>query len=225
MEQDRESWLRAWYQAHQITSSNRPKRHETCCILEQNNVSSALWSEDALAYYGVKTVVFDIHILVPDVHAAEKVLVQRNYVPLPPKSGHRASSEEDVEIRLKIPGSGNELAAVVLLCADDWNFVLPKTLWASPPDSSPPSFVPRLQDLLDSLIDKWLENSDKVGMFRSYLSCYLGYLYHYVPVLKSPDFAQLLKSDHRQYHADYLSGMTMDSLYCRQHQKEIRDAI
>lgn len=231
--QDSDSWLRAWYQTHQLDDLSPFTRYATCRILEQSGISCVLWHEDALAYYGVKTGVFDIHILVRDVHVAAEALLQRGYALLPSKRSDRTSDVEEVEQWLKIPDPENDRvehrfgkAAVVLLCAEDWNFALPVSCASySSSTSLPPSFIPRLQDLLDSLIDKWLDNSDRDGVFRSRLAYYLGYLYRYVPVLHSPDVARLMKPDHRQYHADQLSGMKMGTVYCRQHERDIRDAI
>jgi hypothetical protein len=231
---DPDSWLRTWYQTHQLDDPSPFTRHATCRILEQSDIPCVLWHEDALAYYGVKTALFHIHILVPDVHLAAEALLQRGYALLSSKPNNRTSSVEDAERWLKLPDPENERmdldlqfgeVAVVLHCAEDWSFALPVSCRASYPSSAslPPSFIPRLQDFLDALIDKWLDDSDED--FRRRLTYYLGYLYRYVPVLHSPDFARFMKPDHRQYHADQLSGMNMGTIYCRQHEKKIRDAI
>lgn len=48
-------------------------------LLHDSNIPCIIWCEDAVGYYGVPTVVFNLHILVPDIHKAAKVLTQRGW--------------------------------------------------------------------------------------------------------------------------------------------------
>ena len=222
------AWLSNWYEAHQLDDPSLETRYTTCRILEESGIPCVVWHEDALRYYGVKTGLFDIYILVPDVLKATETLVHRGYnlVPAKPLDKARISETMDIAQRLKIPGVSNNRAHLGIDPADvllspmkDWDFTLPVT-------SSPrPSFIPPLPDLNEILLDKWLDNFDIESGFRMRLAYYLGYLSSYIPVYWSHEFAQILRLDHRQYHADLLSGMTMFTEPCRQHQRKIRDLI
>ncbi|KAJ5459462.1 hypothetical protein N7530_011406 [Penicillium desertorum] len=60
-----------------------------CRLLKESGIPCYLWAEDALAYYGVPTVVFDVHIVVGDVKKAADALVERGWHPPPPESEAR----------------------------------------------------------------------------------------------------------------------------------------
>lgn len=224
---DVDAWLSNWYETHQLDEPDSVARYTTCRILEESGIPCVVWHEDALQYYGVKTDLFDIYILVPDVPRATETLVHRGYnlVPQKPIDKRRTSETMEITQRLEIPGVNNRAhfgidpADVVLSPMKDWDFIIPST------PSPRPSFIPQLPDLNDILIDKWLDNSDFGGDFKMRLAYYLGYLFAYIPVYQSPDFAQVLRLDHRQYHADLLSGMNMFTEPCRKHQRGIRDLI
>lgn len=51
-------------------------RHWPCRILHDHGIPCVVWFEDAIAHYGVPTVVFDLYILVPDIETAADVLFQ-----------------------------------------------------------------------------------------------------------------------------------------------------
>lgn len=48
-------------------------------ILQKHNLPCVGWFEDAIGYYGVSTVVFDLYILVQDIKNAAQVLVQNGW--------------------------------------------------------------------------------------------------------------------------------------------------
>ena len=51
------------------TTTEPPRIHprlEPIDILRRNNIKSCLWAEDALGFYQVPTVVFELYLLVPD---------------------------------------------------------------------------------------------------------------------------------------------------------------
>ncbi|KAI1082145.1 hypothetical protein F5B20DRAFT_23838 [Whalleya microplaca] len=55
-----------------------------CRILLQHSIPTSLWFEDAIGRYGVPTVVFDLHLLVPDIEQASAILRQQGWSPQPP---------------------------------------------------------------------------------------------------------------------------------------------
>lgn len=55
------------------------RRLEPCDILRQHGIPCLVWFEDAIAAYGVPTVGFDLHILVPQIDEAAKVLVDNGW--------------------------------------------------------------------------------------------------------------------------------------------------
>lgn len=131
-----------------------------------------MWFEDALFPYGVPTVVFDLHLLVPDPDEAARALIERgwtdagllnstyhflmgpvtqrrlhppNYTPADQKSDTWPPPLPSQEP----PGP----TTTVLLPAADWNVPIEKL---RPP--SPDCFVPPLDLLVDALIDSYLDS-------------------------------------------------------------------
>lgn len=56
-----------------------PPRHLPCAILREKGIPCLVWFEDAIAPYGVPTVVFDLHLLVPDIHEAARALFENGW--------------------------------------------------------------------------------------------------------------------------------------------------
>ena len=115
-------------------------RHTTCRILEESGIPCVLWHEDALLYYGVKTDLFDIHILVTDVSKAIETLIHHGYKIVPLKPSDKLITSEIIETpqSLEIPGAscsrthiGIDPADVVLSTMKDWDFI-PLTSLPSP---------------------------------------------------------------------------------------------
>jgi len=117
----------------------------------------------------------------------------------------------------------------VLLQASDWNYILPRQSNAAPVLSSArktlTTVYPSLPTLVDSLIKSFLEAKPEENGFWHRLAVYIGYLYTYVPALKDPSFANLLKYEHRQYHFDMLAGMKGWTLAFHKHEGLIREAL
>lgn len=73
-------------ESHPFTMVARPRRHEPCIgetfpVLYRSNF------EDAIALYGVPTMVFDLHLLVPDLNEATRALMERGWTDArPPNS-------------------------------------------------------------------------------------------------------------------------------------------
>ena len=109
------------------------------------------------------------------------------------------------------------VTTTILLPAEEWNYKLPTTA------SVMTSLYPSLPDLLDGLIDSFLDCSP--SMLFAYLACQVCYLYEYVPELKTASFADRLKYDHRKFHLDSLSGMSTGTVPFANHQRAIREAL
>lgn len=62
------------------------RRYEACRTLNASEVPCAIWFEDAIAYYGVTTVLFDLYMLVHDIDAAARVLNKAGWVLAPRKA-------------------------------------------------------------------------------------------------------------------------------------------
>jgi hypothetical protein len=213
-------------------------RYQPCYILSDNNIPCVVWCEDALAHYGVPTVVFSLYLLVPNIDQAAEVLVQRGWhledktqtkfgnAPLR-SARHRLTPAVDAARKRPTwsPGMGpppppsNEPpgpTTTILLPASEWNYYFPKT--------GDQNFIPPLPALLDGLIDKLLDDPLTETMFWNHLAVLIAYLYGYVPATKQKSFAEELKYDHRQFHYDCLSGMSTGLPFIR-HERKIREAL
>ena len=187
---------------------------------------------------GVPTVGFNLHILVPDIDRAAKVLTQRGWLledaaqskfgNIPLHSTHWRLSPPPDLIR-ETPGWSDEtkpppppsqlppgLTTTILLPASNWNFNLSPTTQ----DSFPP-----LPELLDGLTSKLLDDNLIDGIW-SHISLLIAYLsiYIYVPALKDRSFAEKMKFENRQYHYDSLTEMSTGLPFIR-HERKIRDAL
>lgn len=213
-------------------------RLQPCYILRDNNIPCVVWCEDAVGYHGVPTVVFSFYILVLDIDKAAQALIQRgwrledsaqskfgNY---PLRSAHQRLTPpiDDTQMTpVWSPGAGpppppSELpppgpTTTILLPASEWNFTFKR---------SNQSFFPPLPELLDALIEKLL-NTPLTESIWHHLAVLIAYLYGYAPALREKSFAEHLKYEHRQFHYDYLSGMSTGTLPFIRHERAIRDAL
>ena len=225
-----ESWVKERYVEQALTDPWSIKRYTTCRALRDSGVPCVLWFEDAIGYYGVKTVVFDLYVLVPDIASAASALVKRGWTDVPPNDNpHFRGAQEQLRY-LRVPIHESYVDArhlVVLLSAKDWKVQLPEV--SSPRYHKPlPSdrwpFVPLLPVLLDSLISKWMDTTSSLGI-RSHLNVQIGYLYGAVPILNDPSFIRYLRPENGQYHLDTLAGMNTSMSYFHEHERQIRDKI
>jgi hypothetical protein len=51
-------------------------RYSSCLVLENIGIPYVIWFEDALAHYGVPTIVFDLYVLVLDIDTAAELLLK-----------------------------------------------------------------------------------------------------------------------------------------------------
>lgn len=90
-----EGWLLEQYSKQACDDPWSIERYPACRLLKESGIPCYLWAEDALAYYGVPTVVFDVHIVVGDVKKAADALVERGWHPPPPDFEARYSDIEE----------------------------------------------------------------------------------------------------------------------------------
>ncbi|KAK2873475.1 hypothetical protein FQN49_002331 [Arthroderma sp. PD_2] len=226
-----ENWLLERYASQYRDDPWSIKRYLACCLLKESGIPCYLWAEDALAYYGVPTVVFDIQIVVNDIKKAADALIEKGWHPPPADFKPRYIDIAESTYYLVEPhvkSVDNFHSVVALTAASDWRVKLPdlKTQkgWHSQRTARWP-FIPPLNQLLDSFIGRWLDTPDAHNFFRSHIRCFIGYLYGNVPILKRREFADYLKVEHRQYHFDIIAGVSYTRDPFRIHSRKIRDSI
>lgn len=197
-------------------------RLKPCQTLKQNGIPCAIWLEDALAHYGVRTVVFDVYIVVTDTTTAAEILAQNGWVPAPdrPKDHFNFvhNSPTLQHARLVRPGSNDETPRTYLLAARDCDFTVDQLV-----QCSENGFYPPLSLLLDTLIGSYLNVSE--SWFERQLRVQVAYMYGGVDQIKNKAFAEQLRLQHRQFHLDCLAGMAYGTLPFVAHERQIRDAI
>ena len=203
------------------------QRLQPCLELRNNEIACVVWFEDAVAHYGAPTVLFNLYILVSDLHLATQVLEGKGWV-LTSQPAKIGNALVDRVMHTLIPprdeqgrGSPNQVMTV-LLPATEWKYRLPDQVHLS---SDLASFFPPLPKLVDALVATLLDELSDYSMFHAHIVCQISYLYESVSALQEPDFAWLLAPDHRQYHFDTLSGMETNTIMGLRHQRKIREAI
>lgn len=223
-------------------------RFQPCYSLLEANIPCVVWSEDAIAHYGVPTVLFQLQVLVPNIDEAANVLIQKGWYSgenAQTKFGNASLSSAHRCLMPPIDSSQTAKSVIwtpimgpppppskgppgpvktILLPAVEWNFILPRD-YQHPNGGCQMSLFPLLPDLLDALIDKLLDDPLTDSMFWGHLAVLIAYLYGYVPVIREKSFAKKLKLDHRQFHFDWLSGMSTGTLPFIHHERRIRDAL
>lgn len=197
------------------------RRYQPCYILHSVGIPCVVWFEDAVAYYGVPTCVFNLYVLVSDIDVAAGVLTQAGWAVVPPKRGFTNVFEGSVQRCLVSPRSTPTKTTTILLPAEEWNFSInqPET------KKSFTAVIPPLATLLDALIDSLLDRHCDDSRLRMRLACLVCYLYDYVPELRKQEFAESLVYEHRQYHFDVLNGMSHGTLPFLRHQFQVRNAL
>ncbi len=112
-----------------INKSN--PRHQPCYVLHDHGIPCVVWFEDAIAYYGVPTVVFDLYVLVSDIEIAAQVLIQDGWTLVPQEKGKIGNANVDyAQRRLTPPSQDNHDAEIFK--PHPHNSILP------PPSTKPP---------------------------------------------------------------------------------------
>ncbi|KAG9200070.1 hypothetical protein G6514_007667 [Epicoccum nigrum] len=227
-------------QAAEHTGSK--SRRWPCHILREHGIPCVVWFEDAIAFHGVPTVVFDLYILVPDISTAADVLVRAGWKPVQQEKAVIGGAEVEYpqrrllsatakkkheaymqEIQRPLPPghihASDTTDYTVLLPAADWNFCLSKT------ERPEENVFPPLAGLVDALIDSLLDCPRHNYLLRCHLAVHLTSLYDCAPALKEKAFAEQMRYEHRQYHFDVLAGMDHGTLPFIAHQRHIREAL
>ncbi len=69
-----DGWLHERYTKPAVSDIWAALRYAACCALKENSILCLVWFEDALAYYGIDTVCFNVHMIVNDIDAAQVAL-------------------------------------------------------------------------------------------------------------------------------------------------------
>ncbi|KAH6624536.1 hypothetical protein B0J18DRAFT_428568 [Chaetomium sp. MPI-SDFR-AT-0129] len=211
-----------------------PRRYEPCLALRARDIPCLVWFEDALASYGVPTVVFDLYLLVPDIDEAANALAEKGWTDAGPQTATSHPLKAPIPQRRLNPPNFTPPdwkprpgppsteppgpTTTVLLPATDWNVPVEKLRLSSLED-----FIPPLALLLDALIDSLLDAPLGTLLWLR-LNTYVSYLYGNCASLKTQDFATNLQLDHRQFHYDALSKWISGIPFLRE-QRQIRDEI
>lgn len=205
-------------QAHQELQ----KRYDECRfraprILRTHGIPCVVWAEDALAYYGVPILSFELFVMVADVDAAAQCLKNAGYVREDPRDWEPLPELMEASSRLLQPpasggGGGLDTAQrtiVVLLPAGRWKCILPSVPTSPETAVSDPFPFPALPALVDSIIDVWLDAPP--SLFAGHINCHLAYVYDYIDQVRTPCFVEELQPAHRDFHLRYLAEPIRDS--------------
>lgn len=204
-------------------------RYEACRLLQEHKINCAIWFEDAIAHYGVPTVVFDFYLLVPDIEKAAESLRQHGWHVAPRQDRdifHFLEGSPTLKvplnyIRLVPPGWDERTEErTVLMPASTWNFSAHQLAQTA---MSPNGFYPPLPALLDSLIDGWLD-APRGSNLQSHLGVQLAYVYEHIARVKEKSFVEQLRAEHRQFHLDCIAGGSLWTLPFCDRQREVRDS-
>lgn len=177
------------------------ERYSPAHALHRAGQRCVVFFEDAGAYHGVPTCLFDLYLLVDDIDAAAGVLTGGRWVPVPSKR-RIGNSTVDVDLRRLARRDVEQQPAqdVVLLSARDWYFDLAAS-------NTFPPLVPLVNALYDTIFHgTW-------SQFR-WSSLHLSYLYGHVPGLKDLDVAQICPAG-QGVHLDVLRGIPLSSSLAR----------
>jgi hypothetical protein len=210
-------------------------RHLPIRTLRAHDVPCVAWFEDAIGFYGVSTVVFDLYILVPDIDAAAQVLVQNGWTLVTHTKGKIGNAfVDDPQRRLEPPASFDPLppphmrlpqpTTTVLLPAADWHFPISE-ISADGIEAVAGTVFPPLARLTDALIDTLLDCPDDNHTLQTHLGVYITALYCDVLEPKGKAYAEELRYEHRQYHFDVLAGMDHATVPFVVHQRRVREAL
>jgi hypothetical protein len=201
------------------SSNEKHPRYDACTLLAKFGFSNVIWFEDLLALHGSDTRVWDLNLLVKDPNQAAEQLVKAGYRRMPPDN-HLEYIPEITQRGVRVIKSET---AVVLLPAEDWYYDL---------EAAVSDHLPPIHAFLDSMADVWLRISsqdyaDRLR-FAMYLACMISYCYSLVDThgvrVKSIEFAEKLKPEHRELHYDIISsGSRKESFdHAARHQYHVR---
>jgi hypothetical protein len=160
------------------------RRYEVLKVLQDGGFDPCLWSEDALAYYGVPTVVFELYILLPDssLESAKSLLEGTpDYVLFPSAPGTQLTGLPYFlpydSYRFKEPES--EIGIQLLPSEEFAQFTISEKTTVREEQL----LFPRLSDFIDALVYQYLRpaQTDAEFEYRAHLGVHLFYLGDYAP--------------------------------------------
>lgn len=220
------------------TTSGDDPRYDACTVLCDAGIPCLIWGEDALALYGVPTIILDLFLLVHDPERAVRSLEAAGYSRT--KVNPRFEHTPQLSIyapRLAIPPKGSNIkggdltevdesntVGVVLLSAYEWKYTLYRDV------AETQNYMAPLAAFLDCLIEVYLDLSTTDRPLRDHLAVWINYLYVYVKELRAPGFEEQLRPENRQLHFDMLSKENEDrfdlsATRCQRYHQDIREKI
>ncbi|KAI0010564.1 hypothetical protein F4779DRAFT_616531 [Xylariaceae sp. FL0662B] len=181
-----------------------------------------VWFEDAVANYGVPTVVFDLHLIVPDIDEASAILQESGWERLlsPPTEEDVGSVDDSPPAAIRPDQIPIGRVATVLYSAAEWDITKDTLV-----EASQNQFYPRLPMLINTLIDSLLDIPLECGLYDQ-VEVMMAYLYGHVPELQDRAFADQLDPAHRQFHLDRLSKqLSLWTIPFTEHERLVRDEM
>lgn len=207
------------------------RRYEVCSLLQEQKINCAIWFEDALGHYGVPTVMFDLYLIVPDIDKAAGVLQQHGWQTAPSHEGDEFGFLDEGTPMLKVPlryfrlippnWDKEEEERTVLMPAEVWNIT---DVQLAQTATDPDKFIPALPVLLDSLIDAWLDAHEHQRLL-GHLGMQIGYIYGHAAQVKDTSFVEQLRSEHRQFHLEWLKGDSAGTLPFLHRHRLVRERL
>jgi hypothetical protein len=234
-------WVRQRYAERGVADPWALPRYAACRDLMEAGIASIVWFEDAMDYYGVDTICFNVHIIVQDVNKAQSALIATSSWVSVPQTQSMFLSNIQPQLRyLRRPEQAviaagvlaNTVVSQVLMPAALWcgaivlpDATAPEYLQAGPGDRLP--FMPRLPDLLNALLALWLDTVPaELPALRVYLTKWITGIVKYVPVVRDDaEFVARLTPEHRQLFLDVLAGVDIMALESYAHERMIRDLV
>ena len=154
-------------------------------ILRRHDIAACLWSEDALSFYGVPTVVFELYLLVPDedLDKASTILSSSpGYQHIPPNDREmQIHTFRQVFLKYlshRFMGPWSDITGVQLLPAQEFAHF---TISNDTTIRQGPCLYPKLADFIEALVAKYLEmtNTRAEVAYMAFVRIYLFYLGEY----------------------------------------------
>ena len=222
---------------HSTRSEDDP-RYDACEVLYNADIPCLIWGEDALAIYGVPTIILELFLLVHDPERAAKSLEAAGYSRTKVNPRFECIPELSIHApRLAIPPKGSNInggdlaevderntVGVVLLSAHEWKYSLYRDV------AEAQNYMAPLAAFLDCLIEVYLDLTTANTPFRDHLAVWINYLYVYVKELRAPGFEEQLRPENHQLHFDMLSKdneahFDLSTTRCQQYHQDIREKI
>ncbi len=231
-----DDWFKNLYAKRAVADPWKIERYDACLALRHDGISCLVWFEDVVRYYGAKTALFDLYLLVDDVDEAYQTLKNMGWSSTnPPEFTFLEEVQADWRW-LASPDQGGEQQPlltpakpkVVLGSAKDWGMEAPYTWcvpYLRPLASERWPWIPPLPKFLESMFQKWLDLPDGQMLLRNRVCVMIAYIYEYVAVVKMDGFVDYLEAEYQHLHRDILVGSNIATQTFLQHSREVRQKI